>query len=475
VRVLVFACALAGGCGAAPPLPATVATSARVRGDGLTDLALAWRRYERFETLLADGPRLVAFVNRDGGERPVELIDPGDGYASPPLVDAALRFATSFSMHGAQLLAMSLTSKQLTLFDRPREDDEQLTIRWTAALGEDPIVLATALDRERAYAAFFDAKAAQPVPRGLAAFAASDGAERWRRELPEGMVVEQLATGETLVAAGRLVQLGGPTVAYALGLDPATGATRWTYGGGGKLALAVDDEHVVFVRADALVVVDRRTGVATELAAPVGHLSVPNLALVGGVAYLASWLPDATAATVFAYGLADHRLRWRRAVPLVQTMLVTARAVYVLTTGGVLHAFERESGAPRWEWGLGNPRDVQLLAGRDPAREQLYALDAHGIRAFAAAAMTTAQFMGERAVIRGRLAVACGRSGGRKIGVGDAIVTTDAAGRFEARVTARGAVHVRAQDGFDDGVDVQMIGRGAYVVGVRDIDECHGP
>jgi putative pyrroloquinoline-quinone binding quinoprotein len=224
----------------------------------------------------------------------------------------------------------------------------------------------------------------------------------------------------------------------------------------------------VFARGGVLVVVDRDTGREHEIrVAELGGTNRPDLELRDGVAYVASWLPDATAAIAFAVGLDDGRVRWRRRLPTASGLVATGHAVYVLTTGGVLHALDRETGAPFWQWSIGRPH-VRLVAGT-LGDERVFVIRDDAVVAFAVRGPPPPF---EDAVIRTKLTRMCPNDY-HTVTVGDAEAPVRKNGDVEAHVHARGTVYVQAPDG--DGREVELIGHRDYRLAPLESSPCDAP
>jgi hypothetical protein len=433
----------------------------------VADLAPIWRIDERVDTLVGDGDWLLAFLSTDHGSRPVRLIDTRDGYRTPALDSPALGFAQSARLSGSRIALESLTTHAVTVIERPHEDDEQVSVRWQQPLGDDSLSGPLAIDRERVYVAFIAEYKAAVDHRELAAFAAADGKPAWRRDLPERMSTDVLAAdGPIVVAAGRISAPQTSTEALILGVDAATGETRWTYRGASTLGLAVDRDVVVLARAGRLELLDRASGASRTLTVPeIGGRSTADLAIADGVAYVASWLTDASAATVFAIELATGRVLWRRREPTTYSLIVARHAVFVLTTGGALHGLDRATGALEWQWGIGATDRKRMVAAGD----RLVVADAHGVTGFAPVAAPPAV---EDLVIDGRVTVACGNAGGDTIDIGDTPVTIRPDGHFELRLLARGTIAVQPPAWFEEPIDVELTGRGRYRLGTLAVSRC---
>jgi PQQ-like domain len=431
----------------------------------LANLAQVWRVDATLRTAFADGRWLTAFVIHEHGESALQLIDQRDGHTLPALVIPELADARQPVMAGPNLAAYSVAHHQIVLVQRPSEHDDHVVAKWGKPFGDDPmLVRRIGIDRERVYVSFTPSVPLRNT--ALVALRVDNGELAWRRTLPDHADPTMLEGGPRAFVAGTVED---DKEAFAVGFDPATGGTRWTYRGPAARDIATDDTRIVLIRTGSVVVIDRETGHQRELRVPEIHENVvPDLVLRDGIAYIASGLDDLSAGSLFALALDDGRMLWHRTMPSSHTRLATARAIYAVTTGGVIHALDRNTGALLWEWSLGDYILVNLVEGT-VGDERVFAIRRGSIRAFAPTAVPPPV---EDAVIRGKLIHGCpGKQ--HAISVGDVDVVSRVSGDFEAHVRARGTLAVTAS--LASGVQVELTGRRVYRLAPIDLGLCYQP
>jgi hypothetical protein len=435
----------------------------------LANLAQVWRIDETIATTAADGHWLTALVIHPDGERALQLIDQRDGRALPDLVSPELADARQPVIDGPNLVAYSAAHHQIVVVRRPQEHDDRVVPRWGKPFGDDPmLVRRVGIDREQVYVSFTPSVPLRNT--ALVALRVDDGEVAWRRSLPDSADPTVLEGGPRAFVAGTIEHDSGQdNEEFAVGFDAATGNTRWTYRGPAARDTATDGTRIVLVRTGFVVVIDRETGHHREIRVPEIHENVvPDLTLRDGIAYIASGLDDLSAGSMFALALDDGRMLWHRTMPTAHTKLVTARAIYAVTTGGVIHSLDRNTGALLWEWSIGDFVRVDLVEGT-VGDERVFVTGNGWIRAFAP---TAAPPPVEDVVIRGKVLHGCpGKQ--HVISVGDVDVVTRVSGEFEAHLRARGTLGVGA--GLTTDRQVELTGRRHYRVAPIDLGFCYTP
>ena len=414
------------------------------------------------------GDRLFAWDRSfDGG---------GGGIAERDLADGRLlrtRAIAGLRINGVPEYWEAVPGGFLAQWDAPtlvRAVGDRLEVAWVGA-GDDWF----------ASHAIVDDALVIGLGRGGAAVARLDlatGRERWRAPLVAwSQDVTIAADGDRVYATWQEYDPQAPTPTVVIprrvrAYEFATGRARWTYDLRDEPdRLAVHADTIALAWNDRLELIDGPTG-ARRATLPLRPLNAALLVDADQVIAI-----DADA--VVAVDLATGRERWR--VPAAfdgRPLLARAGAdVLVTIAGGQVMAIDRAAGTVTWTLGLGGdpyrlwatPRAVVADAGGDAA----------GTLLPPSAPREDAELVGR--VVDG----GCGPARGARVRIAGAEAPVGAAGRFAARIDARGFVRVEVEADPDAAmawegrarptvVIVPLVGQRRYDLGELTAGACGG-
>jgi outer membrane protein assembly factor BamB len=272
----------------------------------------------------------------------------------------------------------------------------------------------------------------------------ASGRVQWQRDVTASAVT---------MAGDRVIVLGSATLSA---LDARSGQVVWRRADAAP-ASAESDDAIRVLGTAAYVLVNRPHAGVDVLDTRSGDLlrRLPGSGTAAGLPWLVDgrdlfqvrWEPARGAWTLLATDLATGHRRWAGqpfefvATPTMVALSADADAVYGCTPGGRLLAWDRATGAVRWQHGIGRCRG--FAAVRDPGDDTaLVAQDARGtILVFQRGPAPP----GPRAVeITGTLRVDGAPGAGRQVQIADRVVRTDATGQFRVAVDTPGLVRIEA-------------------------------
>lgn len=264
------------------------------------------------------------------------------------------------------------------------------------------------------------------------------GAERWRTPRSDTVIVPW-----STIVAGDLTFLARTDDWRVAAVDAATGRSQWIYPEPPRRdpvqAFALDADRAAYSTADGAVrIVDAATG-AERAALAIARTwnRLVRLALRGDTVFVEH------AYRLEAWDVPTRALRW--AIDLGAGELELGRhAAYVCAPSGELTAHDLATGAALWELGLGAcrlrwPRDAVIV--EDHAGDSVVTSRRDVVSYALPPAPPVPVLVSGRAWLDGQVLR------DTPIRVGRQTVTTDARGRFRARVTASGRVRVQVDPG----------------------------
>ncbi|MCC7540521.1 MAG: PQQ-binding-like beta-propeller repeat protein [Deltaproteobacteria bacterium] len=293
------------------------------------------------------------------------------------------------------------------------------------------------------------------MPIGMVGFDGGDGRVRWRSGLWRGSFLPRgygIATDPSLpgFAFVRTAERGRIGA-----LDVATGSVAWVHPPRGEAPcpcgdFAADGGRVaVSCNQGRVAILDGRTGAARSIRVDgwvsSGWASCPLIDLAGDT------LTTTNGFRLDVYDVTSGARRWTQ--PLPDGDVSAGRdGVLVTTAGGAVRSLDSATGQELWRWwvpvGVRDDAAPVVLFGRGTAtgRDVVLTFTAGAVARLGpppGSAPTEATIT----TITGRAQLDGAVRAGRRVRVGDEIVTTDARGHFRATVRGRGILRVTVEEG----------------------------
>jgi outer membrane protein assembly factor BamB len=303
---------------------------------------------------------------------------PGSGWSSPVVAGGRV-WVTSFIERGGSLRALAFdveTGKELVNVEvfrlRGGEPINQKNSRATPT----PVV-----DGDRVFAHF--------GAEGTASLRSTDGQILWTGRFPYS---SQHGSGSSPIVVGDLlvVSADGPDGAFLVGLDKATGKTRWKtwkrqpwdQAYSTPLAITVgESEQIISVSAHHTAAYDPLNGKEIwRVGYPGGFSNVPRPVYGAGLLFVTTGFQQPSLLAIRPDGKGDvtrTHVAWRftRGVPLTPSPLLVGNELYLVNDAGIAICLDARTGNALWAQRLSGPHSASpILADR-----RIYFLSEDGV------------------------------------------------------------------------------------------------